>query len=265
MKRKLGSLKSELLYLGLILLVTLCFSYFTHSPNTAVMTISGVLGGMLIITWFVRAFALYSGRKISQYSEVIQRISIRERFFTYFILPLLFYLSLLAFLYFNTSLIMEIALIVIAILQIFVLFLNVKGSLKKIYSISSQTRAVFDFICISTFFLVLSVIVRVGLDLVGVVLTTFLFSWAILLADLKVHNKGGISTFTMSLLSAIVISVFVGSFWSTNIFVIPAIGTLGYYLIVSLWNVRFSGKYKLLDYLPPFIYVILALILVLNL
>lgn len=225
---------------------------------------SGVLGTFLIVTWFVRAFALYSGRKISQYSEVIQRISLRDRFFSYFILPTVFYISLLGYLYFNTSLVMDLVLISIATLQLFILFLNVKGSLKKVYTISSQTRAIFDFICITIFFLSVSVVIRLGLDLLLALLITFFFSFALLWADLKIHNKGGVSAFFMSFISAILISVFIVSFWSTNIFVIPTVGTLAYYLVISLWNVRFSGKYKFSDYLLPFLYSILALILILN-
>ena len=76
-------IKNELLYLFLILLVTVYFAYTTHTPNQTYI-LSGVVGILLILTWFIRAFTLYSGRKISQYSEVIQRISLKERFFTMF-------------------------------------------------------------------------------------------------------------------------------------------------------------------------------------
>jgi hypothetical protein len=35
-------------------------------------------------------------------------------------------------------------------------------------------------------------------------------------------------------------------------------------LVISIWNIRFSGKIHLVDYFLPFLYVVLALILILT-
>lgn len=226
--------------------------------------LGGILGWILLLTWFVRAFALYSAKKISQYSEVIQRISLRDRFFSYFILPSVFYISLLLYIYFNTSFLMDIVLISIASIQIFILFINVKSSLSKVYSIASQTKAVFDFICISSFFLLLSVLIRLGIDIWIFLALVFLSSLILFWFDIKVHSREGITAFILSSLSALFVAITSCIFFSTNIFIIPAVGTLAFYLILSLWNIRFSGKVKLVDYLIPFLYSILALILILN-
>lgn len=262
MKKKL-EIKSELLYLVLIVLVTVYFSYSTHVYGSMFL-ISGILGAVLLLTWFVRAFALYSGRRISQYSEVIQRISIRDRFFSYFILPTIFYASLLLYIYYNTSFYMDLVLIGVASLQLLILFVNVKSSLSKVYTIVSQTRAVFDFMCISTFFLLLSVYVRLGLGLWIFLGLVFITSLILFWFDIKIHSKEGLSSFTLSLLSSLFVAITSSIFFATNIFVIPAVGTLAFYLILSLWNIRFAGKVHLVDYLIPFIYSILALILILN-
>ena len=262
MKKNL-ELKNEIVYLFLIVLVTVYFAYSTHVVDSMFL-ISGLLGWLLLLTWFVRAFALYSGRRISQYSEVIQRISVKERFFSYFILPSLFYISLLIYIYFNTVFIMDMVLIAVASLQIFILFVNVKGSLSKVYSIASQTKAVFDFICISTFFLLLSVLIRLGLGMWEFLGLVFLSSLILFWFDIKVHSRESLLGLLLSLLSALFVAIFSCIFFTSNIFVIPAVGTLSFYLILSLWNIRFSGKVKLVDYLLPFLYSILALILILN-
>jgi len=130
LKKNLG-IKNELLYLVLIVIVTVYFSYTTHISESMFL-LSGLLGTVLLLTWFVRAFALYSGRKISQYSEVIQRISIKERFFSYFVLPTVFYISLLLFIYYNTSFLMDIVLVFVATVLLLILFINVKSSLNKV-------------------------------------------------------------------------------------------------------------------------------------
>jgi hypothetical protein len=248
----------------LIGILTLIFSFYTHTGGyTSLM--AGVLGLLLLLTWFIRSFALYSGRRVSRYSEVIQRISIKDRFFAYFILPSLFYISLLFFLFYNSSAIIEYVMIAIVMVQIAILFLNVRSSFSKIYSLQSHTKAIFDFICISIFFLVESVLVRMGFDFYLFTLSSFILTFILLLFDLKLHNKGGLSGILMGLLSSLFVMVFISSFWTTNIFVIPSVGTLAYYLVISLWNVRFSGKVKFTDYIAPFIYSVLALILILNL
>lgn len=263
MRRQID-IKSELFYLALITAITVFFSYITHISGY-IYVVVGVLGLLLLLTWFVRAFALYSGRRISQYSEVIQRISVRDRFFSYFILPTVFYISLLAYIYYNTSPLMDYILIAITSIQILILFLNVKTSLNKVYTIAAQTRAVFDFICISTFFLTLSVFVRLGLDLFPFLILVFFSSLILFWFDIKIHNRESIEGGIISFFSSIFVAVFSGIFFSSNVFTIPAVATLAFYLILSLWNIRFAGKVKLTDYLLPFLYSILALILILNL
>jgi hypothetical protein len=160
---------------------------------------------------------------------------------------------------------MDLVLIAISSILLLILFVNVKSSFRKVYTVESHTRAVFDFICISTFFLLLSVLIRSGLDswiflsMVGVI--SFILFWA----DIKIHRRESISAFLLSLVSAVFVSLFTSIFFESNIFVIPAVGTLAFYLILALWNVRFSGKVRFADYLLPFLYSILALILIINL
>lgn len=262
MKKRI-EIKKELIYLSLITLVTVFFSYLTHSGGYLYIVV-GVLGLLLLLTWFIRAFILYSGRKVSQYSEVIQRISIRDRFFSYFVLPTVFYISLLVYIYYNTSPLMDYILIAIASIQILILFLNVKTSLSKIYTIAAQTRAVFDFICISTFFLLSSIFIRLSLDLLPFLFIVFISSLTLFWFDIKIHNRESIEGGILAFFSSIFVAVFSGIFFQSNIFIIPAVSTLAFYLILSLWNIRFSGKVKLSDYILPFLYSILALILILN-
>jgi len=261
--KKKVEIKNELLYLFLILLVSIYFAYTTHTPNPTYI-LSGVIGILLILTWFIRAFSLYSGRKISQYSEVIQRISIKERFFTNFVLPVIFYISLLFYIYYNTSFLMDMILIAISLLLLLILFINVKSSFKKVYSIEGQTRAVFDFICIASFYMILSVVIRVTFSIWLTVLLISIISLIFLWSDIKIHRKESLSSLIISLISSLFIAMTSCIFLNTNIFVVPAVGTLAFYLILSLWNIRFLGKLKLVEYLPPFIYSILALILILN-
>lgn len=263
MKYKL-KIKNDILYLFLLLTVTQFFNYSVLRAPLRSLILLGVAGLLLLETWFVRAFSLYSGKKVSKYSDVIIRISLKDRFFAYFILPAIFYVSLLFFLFFNRNEMLGYVVLAGCMVLLLVLFLNVKSSLNKLYSLAIATRAIFDFICITIFYLLLNSYIRIGFGIEIFTILTILSSLVLLIFVLKIHSRLGFMELLVSVLSAFAVSLFTVFFWDYNLFVIPAVGALAFYLIISIWNVRFSGKIKFVDYLVPFLYVVMAIILVLN-
>jgi hypothetical protein len=257
-------IKNDILYLFLLLTVTQFFNYSVLRAPLRLLILLGVAGLLLLETWFVRAFSLYSSRKVSKYSDVIIRISLKDRFFAYFILPAIFYVSLLFFLFFNRNEMLGYVVLAGCMVLLLVLFLNVKSSLNKLYSLAIATRAIFDFICITIFYLLLNSYIRIGFGIEIFTILTILSSLVLLIFVLKIHSRLGFMELLVSVLSAFAVSLFTVFFWDYNIFVIPAVGALAFYLIISIWNVRFSGKIKFVDYLVPFLYVAMAIILVLN-
>ena len=263
MKYKL-KIKNDILYLLLLLTVTQFFNYSVLRAPLRILILLGIAGLLLLETWFVRAFRLYSGKKVSKYSDVIIRISLKDRFFGYFILPAIFYVALLFFLFFNRNEILGYVVLGGCMVLLLVLFLNVKSSLNKLYSLAIATRAIFDFICITIFYLLLNSYIRIGFGIEMFTILTILSALVLLVFVLKIHNRLGFIEFLVGVLSSLVVSFFTIFFWNYNIFVIPAVGALAFYLIISIWNIRFSGKIKFVDYLLPFLYVAIAIILVLN-
>jgi hypothetical protein len=146
-----------------------------------------------------------------------------------------------------------------------ILFLNVKSSLNRIYSFAIATRAVFDFMCITIFYLLLNSFVRIGVSMEIFTVLLSISALILLIFVLRIHDRLGPFELLIAIFSSLFIAMFNLFFWNYNIFVIPAVGTLAFYLIISLWNVRFAGKIKLLDYLIPFFYVVIAIILILTL
>ena len=264
MKYKL-KLKNDFLYLFILLAVTQFLNHSVLRAPLEFLIILGVLGLLLLETWFVRAFSMYSGKKVSKYSNIIIKISLKSRFFAYFILPAIFYISLLFFLYFNRNEVLGYAVLGGCTVLLMVLFLNVKSSLNKLYSLAIATRAIFDFICITIFYLLLNSYIRIGFSIEVFTILTIVSALILLIFVLKIHDRLGSFEYLVSILSALFISFFTIFFWNYNIFVIPAIGALAFYLIISIWNVRFAGKIRFVEYLVPFLYVLIALILILNL
>lgn len=258
-------IQNDLFYLFILLFVSEVFNYLTESAKLTTLILVGAFGVVLLETWFVRTFALYSGRKISKYSDVIVRISLKERFFEYFILPTIFYLAILAFLYFNKHLLLGHVVLGISMCLFLILFLNVKTSLNKLYKIGNVTKIIYDVICITILYLLVNIFVRLGLSQLLTLLLVLLTSLILLLFILRIHDKLGWYEVVTAFLSSLFISFVTLIVFNLNIFIIPAITALSFYLIISLWNIRFSGKIHLVDYLIPFLYVAVALTLILEL
>jgi hypothetical protein len=259
-------IKEELIYWILILAVTGFFFYLTTiNSSKGILIFVGILNLLLLETWFIRTFFLNSGRKISQYSEVIQRISFKDRLFDYFILPLIFLSTFMCYIYFNTDIEMSYWMIALCMFVLMILFINVKSSLKRVYRLSFLTKGIFNFVCIFTFYLSINIFLRFNLGIWINILIVGFFALIMLLAELQLHDRLNFISFLISLVSAVFVALSIGVSIFQSIFVATAIGTVAFYLIISLWNIRFSGKYKLLDYLPPLLYSLIALILIFNL
>jgi hypothetical protein len=265
MKQYRLKVKNDILYLFLLLLVTEIFYFSVLKTTPNILLTIGSLGVLLLETWFVRVFSMYSGKKISQYSEVIARISLKERFFAYFVLPAIFYVSLLVFLFFTRNEILGQTVLGVCMVLFLVLFLNVKSSLNKYYSLEVATKAIFDFICITIYYLLLNSFLRFGFSIWEYSILSVISSLILFVFVLKIHDRIGLLEFFVSFLSSISITVLMYIFWNTNVFVIPAIGALLFYLVISVWNIRFSGSTKFTDYIVPFLYVLISVILIFTL
>jgi hypothetical protein len=260
------TIKDELIYWILICILSAFFILIKHlSVEGSLIIYTGVLTVILFETWVTRVFLLYSGRKISQYSDVIQRISFKERAFDYFVLPGIFLSTFLVFIYFNTSLVMAYWVYALSMILILITFINIKSSLRNYYRIRNLTKAVFDLLAIVTFYLFLNMVLRLDISIYFMLGILAVTSLVVLIFQLQIRNRLSIESFIISLLSSFVIAFGVGCVFNQSIFVKTAIGVILFYLVIALWNVRFAGKYKLVEYIPPLIYTAIGIILVFNL
>lgn len=262
MRQEKIEIKNELLYLFLVLLVTEIFNDSVLNARFSTTVIIGVVGIVLLLIWFARTFDLYSKKKVSKYSNVLMRISLKQRLFSYFILPIIFYTSLLVFLFFNRNVLLGHFVIGMCMILLLILFLNVKSSMNKHYTLHIATKAVFDFMCITTLYLLLNAFLRIGFSMVEYLFLSLVSSFVLYIFVLKLHDRFGLIEFLFAFASSVFVSVSMIPFWNRNIFILPAVGALTFYLIISLWNIRFSGKFKFSDYLAPVLYVLLAMALI---
>jgi len=255
--------KNEI-FLGILLfLVTEVFNYFVLRTSFKYLILIGILGVVVLEFWIVRIFRLYSQKKVSKYSDVVMKISLKRRFFQYFVLPFLFYVSLLFFLYFNRNEILGHLVLIISVGFLLVACINMKNSLQRHYSIALATRTIYDFICITALYLLLNSYLRIGFSLGEFLLLSFVTSFLFLISILRIHNRLGLVEALVAIVSSFLVCSSMYVAWDSNVFVIPAVGALAFYLIASFWNLRFAGRTKLADYLYPLVYVLLALVVIL--
>lgn len=262
---QIKTIKREILYIFIIFIITFAFNYFSNTGERTILILLSILGLAIIETWFIGAFTRYSERKISQYSEVLQRVSIKERFFSYFISPAMLYISSLAFIYYTQTLMADIMVLITVCFLFFILFINVKSSFKKVYSLEQATKIVFDFINIATFYLGCSVLTKIGMDFELMYLFIGIWSFILLLNNLMLHSKLDIPGTIISFLCTIFVVLCTFATEKYGLFIMPAISTIAFYLIISLWSLRFSGKIRVSEYLSPFIFSIFATLIILYL
>lgn len=226
--------------------------------------LTAIIGYILINIWLINTYKLHAYRKISKYSEVLLKVNVLERLFSYVLLPLLFYFAIVVYILFSSSILLNQIVIVISLFLFFYLFLYVRTSYEKVYYINKMTRVVYDFISIAVFFLISSVVMKSGLGDIYVSILIFLISILSFVYVLLHHRKLEISSFLVSFASSAGIAGIIFLLGGFSFNAKSAIVSILYYLVVAVWNVRFGGARKFSDYIPPVMFAIMALILVLS-
>ncbi|KKR05685.1 MAG: hypothetical protein UT34_C0002G0192 [candidate division WS6 bacterium GW2011_GWF2_39_15] len=251
---------SSYLFLVLELLVTRQFVV-----NIYVYITTALVGLLLISSWFVTSFGLFGRKRVSKKSRAVITVNLKYRVFTYVVMPVILWVSLCLYLFFTQNVYITQTVIVASVALYFAFMLQVRSSLEKIYHVDTMTRFVYDFINIVVFFLLLSVLCRLGLDIYLMTGVVILFTLLSLHNTLYVHRKLEVESTLVALFASAMVGLATWATQGMNIYTQPSLITLLYYLIVSLWNIRFSGARKLEDYIPPIMYTLMAVILVLSL
>jgi hypothetical protein len=149
---------SSYLFLVLELLLTPAFTV-----NILMYWLTAGVGLFLVVSWLLHTYHLFAKKKVSKSSDVLLKISLRDRLFSHILLPLLSYISIASFFFFSRNHYLNQIVIVVTIALFFYLFLHIRTSYEKVFYIEKHTRVVYDFITISTFYLFTSTIAHLGL------------------------------------------------------------------------------------------------------
>ncbi len=220
------------------------------------------LGFLLLVVWFVAVYLLYANKKVKRYGEVLLRVRLEEKFFKFFILPSLFYLSVAFTIFFSKSETLNIFIILSFGAILLVLLIHVRTSYEKIHYISSLTKIVYDAVLIMLFFLLLFSASSYGI--VGVQGVYFASGLSILLLMYKLvlNNQLCLQGYVLIFSSTLLLFVVGNLIMGFNIFVFSAVLTVAFYLVVAMWTIRLEGYTRWVDYFSPIIYALMILILI---
>jgi hypothetical protein len=257
--------RREFVYSSYLFLIFELLSTPSFAVNLWYFLAIAIVGYVLINMWLFSTYKLSSIKKASKYSDVILRVNLWERLFSYVFLPLVFYTSVVTFILFSTSNMLTQIVIVVSVALFFYLFLFVRTSYEKVYSMNRMTRVASDFVSIVVYFLLLTVINRVVVDISYFSLILFFLTLFCFVYVLYHHNKFENSSAILAIFSSLAITVTHLAIENRGIYYTPLLLSILYYLVISLWNVRFSGSRALGDYMPPLMFAIMAIILLLSL
>ncbi len=227
--------------------------------------IIGSLGLLLLFSWFIAIYFLYANKKVKRHGEVLIRVRFTEKLFNFFILPSLFYVVVVFTTFFVKSFYLNFSILVSFAFILFVLLVHIRASYEKVHYVSSVTKIVYDAVLIMIFFLSMFVVTSLGFLDLEMTYFSAIIAAVLLLYKLIIDKqlcRNGIILIFISIVFLFVVSYTVMGF---NLFVITAVTTLSFYLVVSVWTIRLAGYTKWGDYFNPIIYTIMALILIFSL
>jgi hypothetical protein len=222
------------------------------------------VGFLLVASWVVGTFVKYSKKKVSKHSDAVLKIALRSRLYTQVLMPIFFYSALVFFFLYNHTVYLNQIIIVVSVVLFFNLFLNVRTSYSKVYSVERLTRLVYDFMGIVMFYIISIVLYRLGQPLWINILAIFAISFGIFMFTLITHKKESIRSAIVAGLSSLILAILVYTIRDLNFFIQPSVLGIAFYTVISIWNVRFSGQTKLVEYIPPVMYSLMGIILILS-
>ncbi|WKZ30801.1 MAG: hypothetical protein QY318_03045 [Candidatus Dojkabacteria bacterium] len=220
------------------------------------------IGLLLVVTWIFTTYFRLSYKKVSDNSDALIKIRNHERFFINFILPLLFYCLVSYFLYVSVNLVLTQLLIILSSMLFFVIFVNIKNSYTKVFTIERDTRTILSFLDIIVFFLAVTLLTYFGDSFAVRVLGVSVAAFILLGHQLLINKQQNWAGFAVLVASTIFLGAVAYFFMDSGSYLFPLVMSILFYLVVALWTVKLSGTSKLSDYLPPLLFALMAFIIV---
>lgn len=254
--------KKELFY---TILVFIALEMLTVVENLNQYIFLSLVGVAIILFWATSSFMKYSAKKVSEHSDGLLKHKFKIRWYQYFFVPVVFYSSLAAYIFFIKQDYMRQLIILLGGLAHYVLFVHTRISYEKIFAFSRVSKVAFDLINVIFFFVVSNVLVISGLFTFEMILGALAVVCAtILIANLMLSREFSVPGLLAAVLASAVL-LFVGELARPYLYTKFAfMETVVFYMIISIWHIRLMGERHLSKYLSPVLFALMALILIVG-
>ena len=202
----------------------------------------------------------------------VRNLKWREHFLYHAILPGVLYATGVFFLFFNRVRVLDQVAVVIISGVFFVIFNNISATYRRMYSISRNTRVVFDFVNIIVFFFFTDVLINLvlyeGLSHYLVFLGAAAMTFVLIGMMVGITRQFTLQVLLFLLISSVFVGLSIMLIWNIPIFniaVISLVSTIVFYLVDVFWHHRLEGSFSWEVMSQYALFALMAIILVLYL
>lgn len=264
MREFIQEFKREMFFIVLIF-VTLQFLILPSTVISLDMKMILTLVGLLfLLVWLGQNYYRYAFREFSKYSEVMIKIDLKNRFFGFFVTPILLYLAISLYMIGVQNMILRQFILIVGIITLFILMVHIRSAYTRVFALNRETRFVYQLVDLILFYIGVTGFVLSGTgDLERVLGATFV-AFILLSHQLILHKQGSLYSVLILFLSVALIFVSGLLFVNFSAMVFPLYMTVVYYMVMGLWDVRLAGLMNVTDYLPPILFSLMAFMILLS-
>lgn len=263
--KNISKYKREFVYSSFLFLIFEILATRDITYNMLLYLVISITGLVLITFWIMIIHIKNGSKKVSRWSDVLLKISFKDKFYANILLPIIFYISVSIFIFFDISRYLNQIVIVISVYLLSFLMITIQKSYDQVFSVSKNIRVLQDFINIVIYFLFVSAIFRTSLNEVVLYILIVLGLIYVLSYMLISRRRLDYINFFISVALSILI-LFLVIYLKQFVFLsIPNISTVLLYTVITIWHTRLEGGIKLVEYIPIIMYSLMALILILSL
>ncbi len=263
--KNISKYKREFVYSSFLFLIfeLLAARDITYNPLLYILT---SVAGLVLVTFWIMVIHIKNGsKKVSRWSDVLLKVSFKDKFYANILLPIIFYISICIFIFFDISIYLNQIVIVLSVYLLSFLIVTIKKSYEKVFSVNKGIRVLQDFINLIIYFLFISAIFRTSLNELVLYILIVLGLIYVLSYMLISRRRLDYTNFFITLVISVLILSFVIYLKQFVFLSIPNTSTVLLYTVVTIWHTRLEGGIKLVEYIPIIMYSLMALILILSL
>jgi hypothetical protein len=224
-----------------------------------------VIGLWFMLAWSFFTFWSNRNRKVSKYSSAVINIKMFERVTPYFITPLMLTGATFFYIFLNKNRLLEQLVIIGAVFLLWAVMAHIRNSYQKQYSIDRWTRVLFKFADLFLFYIGTASVFMYSFNEVTRIVIVVAIAAFLLMHQLRLYEQNSNSAYYVYIFSMVAFTAGLILTETFTLLIRPIVITIFFYLIMSLWYLKLSGHRRVDEYLTPFMFALMALIIVLSL